>query len=120
MIAKAARHRSVQPSRSSTSRNYTKLVDTETAASNRSGRVIGMTHRFSASVCNQHAQPDKAKTLNKRNRHISKLFPAYGIANDLGQSYQTTNRQFDAATNPEAGADGPPNKLFHKVKQLGC
>ena len=58
-IARAAafRHRSVQPSREGTTRNYTKLVDTEPSAavSNRSGRVIGMTHRFSASVCNQYA-----------------------------------------------------------------
>ena len=91
-MAAAARHSSVQSSRGR-SRNYNKLVDTSVMQSNKSGKVIGMTHKFSSN--------SQVKTGSQRNRHISKLFPSYGI-HDEGQTYQTTRKIFDA---PSADAE---------------
>ena len=67
----------MQPSRGR-SRNYNKLIDTSAMQSNKSGKMIGMTHKF--------ASNSQVKTDSQRNRHISKLFPSYGI-HDKEQIY---------------------------------
>lgn len=94
-------------------RNYNQLVDLSALESTKSGKVIGMTHKFSTN--------SSVKTSLQRNLHIGKLFPSYGI-HDEGQTYQTTRKLFDASTNPLAGAEllmekvQISNKPFNKKK----